>query len=659
MDIFIQLINMSVNASYVVLAVIILRMIFRNVPKWIHCAMWLLVGFRLICPFSFESDWSIMPSESAISQSTVIVDEYERPQYDASEFVQENTIPSDSAYVEQERTQQLSPIDEQITSERSIMQNIMHYIPYVWIIGLAIISIYGGISYVILRRRVSEAVRLRGNIYQCDRIDSPFMMGVIRPKIYLPFGLSEQNMEYVIAHEQTHIRRLDNITKIFAFALTAVYWFNPIIWLAYVLLCRDIELACDESVIRDKNTAERKAYSMALLECSTDNSMRFIYNASPISFGEIGVKQRVVNVIKNKKTAVWVICAAVAACAVVAALLLTNSKSYSVDVSDELDNAVAQAIFDYNKVSASDVEGNWYECFGEGHAILGVEENDKDVTVYVVCSYYGYTFMNDNLVSSTGYSLVPTEINFGIDESGNYIYKSHKEPMDGAFWVDSLKEMFPKSLAQKVLNIKGDERNVMTKNLAAQCDEYAKAYLKKIGREAKVGGYGAFDFKIFSDYGVSTKVSDAFLELFPNYDIYVGNFERVENGVRYIYEVSWYGDREGNGIAKFGKYEYGTYKKIEETGYKVSGDTYTKIEGNVPDYYETVDANGDKVYFDNKCKLYKYKLTLTGTHPNAVKSSTITVLTNNKNLTFEEVSSYMFSSQHTDEAPYYWVIELN
>ena len=650
--VFVELLNMSINASCVVLAVLILRLIFRRVPKWIHCAMWLMVAFRLICPFSIESEFSIMPSENIISQSaagsevseqTVVADDSEKisPEVSGDSEVQESP------------QQSYTPRIEQSSPKRSVKQSVIHYGAYVWMLGLAAIAAYGVISYAVLRRRVSEAVKLRENIYQCDRIDSPFMMGMIRPKIYLPFGMSGQNMEYVIAHEQAHIHRRDNLTKIFAFALTAVYWFNPLIWLAYVLLCRDIELACDESVIRGRDTAERKAYSMALLECSADNSMKFIYNASPVAFGEIGVKQRVVNVIKNKKTAIWIICAAVAACVLAAVVLLTNSKSYSIDVSEELDNAISQAIFDYNQVSDSDVIGNWYECFGEGHTILGVEENEKDVTVYTLCSYYGYTFMNDNLVSSTGYSLVPTVINFGTDESGNYIYKSHKEPMDGAFWVDSLKEMFPRSLAQKVLNIKDDKRKEVSNRLSAQCDEYAKAYLKKIGREAKVGDYSDFDFKIFSDYGVSTKVSNAFLELFPNYDIYVGNFERVQNCVRYIYEVSWYGDREGNGIAKFGKYEYGTYKKIEETGYKVSGDTYTKIEGNVPNYYETVDENGNKIYFDDQCKSYKYKLTLTGTMPNASAPCTIEVLTNDKDLTFEEVASDMYSSQYTGEKTYY------
>ena len=572
--IFLELLSMSVNASFVVLAVIVLRLIFRRVPKWVHCAMWVLVAFRLICPFSIESEFSVMPSENPISQIVAGSDESEQ---DSSETADNISPEVGSGSSERQGAQtSVTPCGEKIAPKRSVKQNVIHYGAYVWIIGVAAIAAYGAASYGFLRRRVAEAVRLRENIYQCDRINSPFMMGIIHPKIYLQFGLSEQNMQYVIAHEQSHIRRRDNLTKIFAFALTAVYWFNPIIWLAYVLLCRDIELACDESVIRGKNTAERKAYSMALLECSADNSIKFIYNASPIAFGEIGVKQRVVNVLKNKKTAVWIICAAVAVCAVAAVLLLTKPKSYSIKIPEKLDKAVAQAIFDYN-------EGGYYdistECVGEGHYILGMESNDNATTVYAVCSYGEYVFMNDNLVFNSGYSAVPTVIKFDTDASGDYIYKSHEEAKDGSLYTDSVKKMFPKKLAEKAMS--SDDKVI--DGLAEQCHGYARAYLKEIGREAKVGNYADFEFKYFGDnYGVSRKVQDFFLESFPEYStglMYVGSFERVENGVRYVYETSWEGDTDGNGIAQFHKYEYDTGNTVSKYRYQISGENITKIEG--------------------------------------------------------------------------------
>ncbi len=648
--VFVELLNMSINASCVVLAVLILRLIFRRVPKWIHCAMWLMVAFRLICPFSIESEFSIMPSENIISQSAASSEVSEQAVVaDDSEKISPEV--SDDSAVQKSPQQSYTPRIEQSSPKRSVKQSVIHYGAYVWMFGLAAIAAYGIVSYAVLRRRVSEAVKLRENIYQCDRIDSPFMMGMIRPKIYLPFGMSGQNMEYVIAHEQAHIHRRDNLTKIFAFALTAVYWFNPLIWLAYVLLCRDIELACDESVIRGRDTDERKAYSMALLECSTDNSIKFIYNASPIAFGEIGVKQRVVNVIKNKKTAVWIICAAVAACVLAAVLLLTNPKSYSIKVPEKLDKAVAQAIFDYS--SDLYVPEDWYECFGEGHAILGMEENDNEVTVYAVCSHGGYVFMNDKLVFNSGYAAVPTVMKFTVDESGNYIYKSHQEAEDGSVYMDSVKDIFPADIAEKVLNT--DEKEL--EKLDEQCHAYAKEYLEKLGREAEVGHYADFEFKYFGDdYGVSRHVQDFFLENFPEYGMngmYVGDFERVEDGVRYIYSVTWHGDNDGNGIAGFYKYKYETYETVESHGYRVSGDTCTKIEGDIPNYYETVDENGNKIYFDDQCKSYKYKLTLTGTMPNASAPCTIEVLTNDKDLTFEEVASDMYSSQYTGEKTYY------
>ncbi|MDD6394885.1 MAG: M56 family metallopeptidase [Firmicutes bacterium] len=658
-DLFLELLSMSVNASCVVLAVIIMRLIFRRVPKWVHCAMWALVAFRLICPFSIESEFSVMPSENPISQIVAGSEEFEQ---DAADTSEKNSPEVGSGSSERQGAQtSVTPRGEKIAPKRSVKQNVIHYGAYVWIIGVAAIAVYGAASYGFLRRRVAEAVRLRENIYQCDRINSPFMMGIIRPKIYLPFGLSGQNMQYVIAHEQAHIRHRDNLTKIFAFALTAVYWFNPITWLAYVLLCRDIELACDESVIRGKNTAERKAYSMALLECSADNSIKFIYNASPIAFGEIGVKKRVVNVLKNKKCAVLVLFAVLCACVLTAVLLLTKPlsrsyKDYSVDVPDKIDRAVAQAMLEYAEysVSYSDIYDNYSpysysECMGEGHIILGYEETESELTVYVLGGLCIYQFTSGNLVGS-GCAANPKVLRFDVDSGGNYIYKSYEEPDDGELWFESLKDIFPKDLAEKVLDMEEDVYgyNYMVEKLNDQCHEYAKAYLKEIGRNAKVGNYNDFDFKILSDYGVSDEVSNAFSWIFPEYGLYVGNFESVENGVRYIYEQKWSGGKNGVGNVRFHKYEYESGRTIEiftyevtPTGFKRLPDTNTR---EVKQYYESWDLESNEtIYMADDGNTYRYKLTLYQGSSNYyhVGDDNIVVLTNNKNLTYSEVVDNM------------------
>lgn len=655
---FVKLLDMSIAASYIVLAVIILRLVFRSAPKWIHCMMWALVAFRLLCPFSIESDLSIMPAENVVRQS--IENSYsseesrtEFMQNPANESVPNEGLANTAEKEEKEMTQTDSANTVWKTPKRSTVGDVVHYSAYVWSAGLIIILIYCISLCVILYRRVAEAIPLRENIYQCDKVESPFLLGIIKPKIYLPFGMSETNMQYVIAHEQAHIHRRDNLTKVFAFVLTAVYWFNPVMWIAYALFCRDMELACDESVIRGKSTEERKAYSMALLECSAEKFGRKIfsvYNVSPIAFGEIGVKKRVINVFKNKKSAIWVVCAAVIVCAAAAILLLTNPADDSVKVSEKLDSAVSNAILDCNKDLY--IRG---EVAGEGHYILDVEQDDKSVRVYVLCSYGEYIFMNGNLVMNSGCSAVPTVITFDIDENGDYIYKSYTQAQDGSLYMDSVKEIFPSDsdLVKKAVKYDSEIIN----DLSKQCHNYAKEYLREIGRNAEVGEYADFDFKYLSDdYGVSAVVSNSFLEFFPEYDIYVGNFESVENSVRYVYEISWDGDKNGNGIVEFRKYEYNSGETIEDYRYQVSGDSFTKLEGSKPKYYEDTDNDGNTIYVADDGNTYKYKLAFQKVYDGEGGGIlTYEVLTDNPDLTDYDVIEYYASSRTYDKPPCYEV----
>ena len=618
-QIFLQVLSRSLEASVVVLAVIAMRLVFRSAPKWMHCLMWALVAVKLACPFAIESEFSLMPtghslprllneagwetggggqisdSEDAVGQEKtgefLVVTTEKVPPEEDGEGTQFSERPS-------------------ADSERPNDNNAMARFPAaVWLTGAAALLLYGAGSYLRLKRRLADAVPVEGTtlpIYRSDRIQTAFLCGVVKPKIYLPFRLEEKGEEterQVIAHEAAHLQRGDHLTKVFAFVLAAVYWFNPVIWLAYVLYARDMELACDEKVIRGRSEEERKAYSRALLACAEEESGFMIHNAVPVGFGEIAVKRRVANVLKNKKPAIWVIAAALVVAAVAAAVLLTRPKSYTVDVPPELDNAIAASIFDDRKVSLSDFlmddERYYYaavsgltertdcECAGEGHLVLGMKESGHAVTVYALCSAAGYGFRDGNLVSNTGYSCVPTVITFAVDDDGHYRYQSRQEPEDGAYFRKSVEKMFPRSvLAQYDKSMKtAGSHNEVAKQLSDQCDKYAEGYLKKIGREAKIGDYADFDFKILSDYGVSDQVCNALYELHTedgiyigNYGIYLGNFETIENGTRYVYAQIWNGDNRGNGIVTFMKYSYATGEEWEKVSFKVEGDTFAEIK---------------------------------------------------------------------------------
>jgi len=309
--IFIKLLNISISASWLILAAVLLRFVFKRAPKSIRCILWALVGIRLVCPSSFESFLSLIPSAETVSPDILYA---ETPEIHSG-------ISIFNAYVNPVLFDSLAP-----TAEASVnpMQVVASIASIVWILGMVLLMLYGVVSYVRLRRKVAEAVPLRDNLWQSEAVVSPFVLGIFRPRIYLPFGIDAESLAYVVTHENAHISRRDHWIKPVGFLLLAIYWFNPLIWLAYILLCRDIELACDERVIKKMSADNKKAYSKALLSCSV--SRRSIA-ACPLAFGEVGVKQRIKNVLNYKKPAFWIVVVALASCIVVAVCFLTNPKT--------------------------------------------------------------------------------------------------------------------------------------------------------------------------------------------------------------------------------------------------------------------------------------------------------------------------------------------
>ena len=307
--VFLKLLNLSISASWLVLAVLVLRLISKRTPKWVNVLLWGIVALRLMLPFSVESALSLIPSAETVSPAVVQFDP--APTITSGVNIIDNAVnPSLSEHFAAVPTASVNPL--YVWTEIA---------GWVWLIGLGAMLLYALVSYLRLRRRVSVSLPIQDHIYLCDAISSPFILGVVKPHIYLPSGLDEVQRQNVLAHEQAHLARRDHWWKPLGFALLAVYWFNPVLWLAYALLCRDIELACDERVIRTMDESAVKTYSTVLLACSMP---RKAVITCPLAFGEVGVKERVKNALHYKKPAFWVVAASVAVCVIVAVCFLTN-----------------------------------------------------------------------------------------------------------------------------------------------------------------------------------------------------------------------------------------------------------------------------------------------------------------------------------------------
>lgn len=303
---FLQVVDMTASASILVGVVILLRLALRKAPKAIHCALWAMVALRLVCPSLPESPVSLMPDSHPVT--SVVQQETEKPPgTDQQPQVQ---VPQASA----PNNVATTPAEPEKTVDwAGILTGI-------WLAGVGVMALYGIGSYLYLRRKVAPAVKEDG-VWLCDHVASPFILGLFRPRIYLPSGLEEDYRASVLAHEQAHIRRGDHWWKPLGFGLLAVHWFNPVMWLAYVLLCRDIEAACDEKVVKGMDAADRRMYSEALLRCAAP---RRSIAACPLAFGEQGIKGRIKSVLSYKKPTLWIILVALVASVAVGVFFLTD-----------------------------------------------------------------------------------------------------------------------------------------------------------------------------------------------------------------------------------------------------------------------------------------------------------------------------------------------
>ncbi len=311
--IFLKLLNMSITAGWLIMAVLCVRLLFRKVSKRVTCLLWGVVAIRLICPFAVESPFSIVPCAEPIKSSTVVEGKVQNyiPSIDSRLTIVENTInPMLTETFAYPESNSVAPL-----------QIITYVAGLVWGGGMVLLIIGAIGSAGKLHRLVREAVRVRDNIYICDAVKSPFILGIVRPKVYLPSALSEAQMPYILAHESAHLKRKDYWWKALGYLLLCIYWFHPLCWFSYFLFCKDIELACDEKAAKDMTFQEKKEYSKVLLSCARPRSLIMV---CPLAFGEVGVKERVKSVLHYKKPTVWVIVAAAAVLAILAVCFLTN-----------------------------------------------------------------------------------------------------------------------------------------------------------------------------------------------------------------------------------------------------------------------------------------------------------------------------------------------
>ena len=309
-EIFLYLANRSITAGCLILVILALRLLLRKVPKNLLLWLWALVGLRLILPVSVESALSLIPKAKPIPMDIA---------YSPAPAIDSGIAVIDRA-VNPVITENLAPA---VTASVNPMQLVLHIAALLWTAVMAAMLLYAVISYIRLARRVRVSLRLRDNLYLCDGIRTPFILGIVKPKIYLPSDMAPESQSYVLKHEHEHLRHRDHWWKPLGYLLLCVYWFNPLVWAAYLLFCRDLEMACDERAVAGMGEGERKAYSYALLSCAAPGR---VMAACPLAFGENSVKSRIKNVLHFKKAGFWVSAAVVVITVIAAVCFLTNPK---------------------------------------------------------------------------------------------------------------------------------------------------------------------------------------------------------------------------------------------------------------------------------------------------------------------------------------------
>lgn len=586
---FLKILNLSINASWLILAVIATRLLLKRAPKWASCLLWGLVAVRLLCPVSLESVFSLLPSAKVVPENIEVM---QNPHIDSGVRFIDNAV---NPVIEES----FSP---DVASSANPMQVVVFVGSILWLTGMTVMLLYALISYLLLKRKVQASVAMNDRVKACDEVDSPFILGIFRPEIYVPSGVSEKALELVIAHEEAHLKRHDHWWKPFGFGLLAIYWFNPLCWVAYILLCRDIEAACDEKVIKDKDREYMSAYSQVLLDCSVN---RRIIAACPLAFGETGVKERVRGVLNYKKPAFGVIIVAVIACGVVAVCFLTNpAKRIKLP-----DDPVVFSIYDN--------PDGYIECHWEEKGLV----------------YVPYMPLDPKLAGSCiGYDEFEGEF-------GSYVCK-----------VEGLPE------TEWICDVLSDKVNGHTAGMIMR-----EINVKKVPE----GWESEYEWNIpYTDYvGDAPAVADIAGRL-PYPDEYQYDHIEIQSGEEpYGLTVFLNGNpivdttqflKAANmafeSIGNLGSITFSVVDSEETVTFLADGDIITEnintdgLIENMGVKYEYVDG----VYVVDGDMVFAYKKDLSGRTPNAAYDMKFIVLTNNEDITFEQVARSFYSSNSAD-----------
>ena len=456
--VFLKILNMSITASWLILAVVLVRLLLKKAPKWIPCLLWGLVAIRLVCPFSFGSIFSLIPSSETIPTNITVQQE---PAINSG-------ITAVNEFINPVIAESFTPAP---TDSVNPLQIIIPIAAIVWIAGIVIMLAYALISYIKLKKTVSVCVPVGERILSCDEVKAPFILGVFRPVIYVPSSMSGETLDLVIRHETAHLQRHDHWWKPLGYLLLAIYWFNPLCWIAYILLSRDIEMACDEKVICDMNKDDIAAYAQALFDCSFP---RRRITACPLAFGEVGVKERVKGVLNYKKPAFWIILIAVIACIVLAVCLMTDPFSNK-SLSDKLRVSMDMAVAEHNRSSESE-----NRFIATDYDVLLVSKSRNETTVYAWVLYEEYSFDGRDAKLESG-SHIPTAITFDTsandNDSSTYDVIEYWEPRDGSYYADDIRTKFPWSIREKALDITKSKTN--SENCLQAAREYFEMFNSK------------------------------------------------------------------------------------------------------------------------------------------------------------------------------------
>lgn len=378
---FLNVVNLSLTSCWFILAVLVLRFLLKKAPAWVNCLLWGFAGFRLVCPFSIKSALSLIPSAKPLTDDII---------YTSSPQIQSG-IPSVDKIVNPALASYFPPDPVASINQTQLLSFIFSRI---WLLVMACMILYALRSYLRLKNRLSTATLLQDNVKQSEKIDSPFVLGFIQPTIYLPYHMDDAYIQHVIAHEQAHIRRLDHLWKYIGFILLSVHWFNPFVWIAYHLFCRDIEVACDEKVIKTLTIDDRRAYSTALLHCSLHRNR---ISACPLAFGEVGVKERIKNVMNYKKPSFWITLSAIILCMICAICLLTDPKTDVVGSADLSKNSSSSGDSNTNPSGTFDSQAASSESTD-----TSMQTQESEVQIYWTKAIDDYTVsLQDGIADQT------------------------------------------------------------------------------------------------------------------------------------------------------------------------------------------------------------------------------------------------------------------